>query len=128
MTKAASTGSGTEVRRILIQSLGLDLAPDELGDDTRLLDGGLGLDSLAGLRIILAIEQHFGFAFDVSDLSRESLESVEAWSPWSIPDSDPEAAEAPHERAGEVPRLGPRRDTLVRHPGRRGYRDVETRR
>ena len=76
MTEPASMDSGAEVRRILIQSLGLDLASDELSDDTRLLDGGLGLDSLAGLRIILAIEQHFGFVFDVSDLSRESLESV----------------------------------------------------
>jgi len=76
MTEAETADPGTEVKRILIQTLRLDLSPDELSSDTRLLDGGLGLDSLAGLRIVMAIEQHFGFTFDVSDLTRESLRSV----------------------------------------------------
>jgi len=78
MTEAEALAPGTEVKRILIQTLGLNLSPDELSGDTRLLDGGLGLDSLAGLRIVIAIEQHFVFRFDVSDLNRKSFLSVDS--------------------------------------------------
>jgi acyl carrier protein len=76
MTEAETSDPETEVKRILIQTLRLNLSPEDLSGDTRLLDGDLGLDSLAGLRIVMAIEQHFGFMFDVSDLTRESFQSV----------------------------------------------------
>ena len=76
MTDARTPDPGTEVKRILIQTLRLNLSPDELSGDTLLLDGDLGLDSLAGLRIVMAIEQRFGFKFEVSDVTRESFQSV----------------------------------------------------
>lgn len=66
----------TVVKSIVICTLRLSQSPEDLTTDLRLLDGGLGLDSLSGLKIITSIEQHFGFMFEVHEITRESLQTV----------------------------------------------------
>ena len=44
--------------------------------NTSLLSSGLGLDSVAVLQFVVAIEDHFGISFDVDDLSVDLFESM----------------------------------------------------
>jgi acyl carrier protein len=48
------------VRRILIDALGVRREPDEIDPDTPLFGTGLGLDSVDGVELLVAIETSFG--------------------------------------------------------------------
>jgi acyl carrier protein len=55
----------------------LDLPPDvPLLPGTRLLGRGLGLDSLAALRLVAALEEEFGVTIDDDQLTPATFESV----------------------------------------------------
>lgn len=47
-----------------------------LPDDTPLLFGGLNLDSLAGARLLAAVNERFGVDVPAEDLALDSLESI----------------------------------------------------
>ena len=47
-----------------------------LPDDTPLLHGGLNLDSLAGARLLAAVNERFGVDVPAEDLALDSLESI----------------------------------------------------
>jgi acyl carrier protein len=47
-----------------------------LADDQPLFGGGLGLDSLSGVRLLAMIQAEFGVDIATEDLALESLESV----------------------------------------------------
>ncbi len=47
-----------------------------LPDDTPLLTGGLNLDSLAGARLLAAVNERFGVDVPAEDLALDSLESI----------------------------------------------------
>ena len=47
-----------------------------IGDDTPLTDGGLGLDSLAVIELVGAIEERLGVAIDENDITREHFETA----------------------------------------------------
>jgi acyl carrier protein len=63
-----------EVKQVIINSVGGDVAPNPLADDYELV-GNL-LDSLAVTNLILALEEHFGFIFNDDELSAEAFETV----------------------------------------------------
>jgi acyl carrier protein len=48
------------LKRVLIQMLELDLAPEQIGDDEPLFEAGLGVDSVEALALVTAVEQRFG--------------------------------------------------------------------
>lgn len=48
-----------EVRRILIEVLGVRREPDQIDPDTPLFGTGLGLDSVDGVELLVAIESSF---------------------------------------------------------------------
>lgn len=50
------------VKELLIESLNLDLAPDEIAEDSALFGFGLGLDSIDALTLIVGIEDRFELA------------------------------------------------------------------
>ncbi len=64
----------SEVKQVIINSVGGDVAPNPLSDDYQLV-GNL-LDSLAVTNLILALEEHFGFIFNEDELSAEAFETV----------------------------------------------------
>lgn len=48
------------VRRVLIDAARLPREPDEIDPDTALFGTGLGLDSIDGLELVVAVEHAFG--------------------------------------------------------------------
>lgn len=65
-----------QVRKIVSQSVGGEYRDKAIPDDMRLI-GNL-LDSMAVNNLIVALEEHFGFAFEDEDLSAEAFETVTA--------------------------------------------------
>ena len=72
------TGAPADRRAWLIETL-TGLAPDfaaEVGDETALAEGGLGLDSLALVELVSAIEKHLGLAIPEHEITDDHFGSV----------------------------------------------------
>ena len=65
-----------EIKEVIISSVGSKLTPNDLSGDFQL--AGNFLDSMAVTNLILALEEHFGFAFDDEELTAEAFETVES--------------------------------------------------
>ena len=73
---------GEELRRrikaMMVEELMLDQQPDEIGDHTPIFGaGGLGLDSVDALQLVVAIEKHFGLKVADTEAAKSILQSVE---------------------------------------------------
>lgn len=66
----------TELKRLIVEELGLNLAPTEIDPDTSLFEGGLGIDSIAIVELISVAEEHFGLKFADEDLVVSSFSSI----------------------------------------------------
>lgn len=66
------------VKVVLIEGLNLeDLSPADIGDDDLLFgDGGLGLDSVDALELVMEVERQFGVQIQDEEGSRKVLRSV----------------------------------------------------
>ncbi len=63
----------------IIEQLNLvDLTPDQIGDDEPLFGGGLGLDSIDALEVIVMLERKFGVKVNNQDEGKIVLRSVRA--------------------------------------------------
>jgi len=65
-----------EVKTTIVEALNLNLTPSEIGDDVLLFEGGIGLDSIDGLELLVAIERRFDIEIDDSDLGGDVIKSV----------------------------------------------------
>jgi acyl carrier protein len=74
----AREGVLDEVRRLLIASVDLPCAPDEIDPDTALFGTGLGLDSLDAVEIVIGLETDLGVKLDGDGARRRALRSVNA--------------------------------------------------
>ena len=45
-----------EVKNTIIHSLNLNILPADIGNDVPLFEGGIGLDSIDGLELLVAVE------------------------------------------------------------------------
>ena len=81
----------TRVKRLLIDSLQLNLAEDEIAEDSPLFGFGLGLDSIDALTLLVAVEDHFGIP--VSDENMLDFHSVNAIADFVIVRFDRTAAQ-----------------------------------
>jgi acyl carrier protein len=61
---------------VITNGSGVVTPRDEIGEDTVLLGGGIGLDSIEMLHVISAVEEAFGLTIDESDLDIRHLETV----------------------------------------------------
>lgn len=66
------------VKQAIVHALDLDIAPEEIGDDDPLFGGGQGLNSMATIEIIVALEKAFGIEVPDEDLRVELFDSVRA--------------------------------------------------
>ncbi|MBI3192525.1 MAG: acyl carrier protein [Pedosphaera parvula] len=65
------------VRSLLVESLMLQVAPEEIADDTSLFGpDGLGLDSVDALQLVVALDKHFGLKITDPAMAREVLFSI----------------------------------------------------
>lgn len=67
------------VRTLLSTRLKLAKAVDEISDDTPLFDpGGLGLDSIDALELVLGLEKEFGVVVDDRETAVRVLASIQS--------------------------------------------------
>jgi acyl carrier protein len=66
-----------EVKQIVIETLRLNISPEELDTRTPFLELGLQLDSLTGLKIVLSLEEQFDIRIKAGDLTRKVFSSID---------------------------------------------------
>jgi len=66
----------TQIKQGIVRSLRLPISWDEIGDDMPLFDGGLGLDSIDVLELVLEIERQFGVSIPDEQTGMKVLRSV----------------------------------------------------
>ena len=65
------------IKRILVECLDLDLAPEELPDYLSLADRKTGgIDSVEAVAVVIGVEQEFGIRFTEDELDLELLISL----------------------------------------------------
>jgi acyl carrier protein len=72
------------IKKILIGILNLSISPEEIDAEDKLVDGGLFLESLARINLILELEKFYAIKFDESDLNLENLNSITALAQYLI--------------------------------------------
>ena len=66
------------IKSLLIENLMLQVSPAEIADDMPLFGpGGLGLDSVDGLQLVLALDKQFGLKITNPEMAKEILQSVD---------------------------------------------------
>lgn len=71
----------TKIKQVLIESLGLEgMTPEMIEDQAPLFgdpeEGGLGLDSIDALEMMVVFEKEFGISIDIETLDLEALSSI----------------------------------------------------
>lgn len=65
------------IKRMLVENLMLKINPEEIGDDQPLFGpGGLGLDSVDALQLVVALEKNFGLKIQDPEVARKILKDV----------------------------------------------------
>ncbi|HEX8619920.1 MAG TPA: phosphopantetheine-binding protein [Thermoanaerobaculia bacterium] len=66
-----------KLKELLIERLKFeDMTPDDIGDDDPLFAGGLGLDSIDALEIVVMLESEFGIKVKNETAARDYFKSV----------------------------------------------------
>ncbi len=64
----------SQLKELIVERLFLDMAPEDIDDDTELTE--YGVDSFLLLELIVALEEVFNVKFDQSDITADVLKSV----------------------------------------------------
>jgi acyl carrier protein len=67
-----------ELKRLLVETLALDVAPADIRDDEPLFEAGLGVDSVEALALLTAIERRFGVAIPDDDIGLGLFQDIDA--------------------------------------------------
>ena len=68
-----------ELKVKIIETLGLiDVGPEDIGDDVRLVGGDLGIDSIDVLELVMMIEKDYGVKIETKELGIKVFASVRA--------------------------------------------------
>ena len=67
MTARQAATSEQEVAQLIVATLNLDIAPQDIAADAPLFGEGLGLDSIDALELALAISRTYGFELRSDD-------------------------------------------------------------
>ena len=66
-----------KLKQLMIERLKFeDMTPEDIGDDEPLFNGGLGLDSIDALEIVVMLESEFGIKVKNEASARESFRSI----------------------------------------------------
>lgn len=67
-----------KIKEVMVDELMLDQDASEIGDTIPIFGaGGLGLDSVDALQLVVGLEKHFGLKIGNSDAAKGILENVE---------------------------------------------------
>ena len=66
-----------QIKRMLVENLMLQISAEEIGDDEPLFGpGGLGLDSVDALQIVVALEKNYRLKLSDVEVARKMLQTV----------------------------------------------------
>ena len=65
------------VKQVIIRTLSLEVDAEEIDDEDALFGGGLGLNSMATIEIIVGLEEEFGIEVPDEELRVELFDSVQ---------------------------------------------------
>ena len=65
------------IKGIIVETLDLEVDPEEIGSEDLLFGGGIGLNSMATIEIIVGIEKAFEIQVPDEDLRVELFDSVQ---------------------------------------------------
>jgi acyl carrier protein len=69
--------STTELKSKIIESLKLqDITPEQIDDNSPLFGGGLGLDSIDALELVVMLEKNYGIVIKDIETGRPAFQSV----------------------------------------------------
>ncbi len=67
-----------KIKEVMVEELMLEQTPAEISDTIPIFGaGGLGLDSVDALQLVVGLDKHFGLKIGNSDAAKGILESVE---------------------------------------------------
>lgn len=66
-----------KIKEILIEKSEVDMKPQDIGDTDYLLSGGLNMDSIIMIEVLVAIEEEFNVVFEDYELTEENMVSVQ---------------------------------------------------
>ncbi len=68
----------SQLKRMIVENLMLQVPPDEI-DETKPLfgPGGLGLDSVDALQLVVALDKTYGYKITDPEVARKVLQSVD---------------------------------------------------
>jgi acyl carrier protein len=72
------------VKNLIVTRLKLEVDPASIDSKAPIFGGGLGLDSIDALELVLGIEQEFGVRIDDEEIGSAALASVEALSAFLV--------------------------------------------
>jgi acyl carrier protein len=97
-----------DIKRMMVDTLMLQVTPEELGDEILLFGpGGLGLDSVDALQLVVALDKKYGLKISDPDAARQILQtpaSIAAAVATHHQASAAEAATVDHPAPGPMPR------------------------
>ena len=65
------------IKQVIIRTLSLEVDAEEIDDEDALFGGGLGLNSMATIEIIVGLEEEFGIEVPDEELRVELFDSVQ---------------------------------------------------
>ena len=68
----------SQLKEMIAKELDMYLGTDEIDEKASLFEGGIALDSMAIMDLILLVEERFGFVFDEAELDIEHFQTVSA--------------------------------------------------
>lgn len=64
------------IKEKIVKTLELDIEPSDIPDDEMLFGGGLGVDSISMLEILVAMEEEFEIEIEEEDFRVEEFSSI----------------------------------------------------
>jgi acyl carrier protein len=72
-----STELKANIKQMLVENLMLKIGAPEIGDDQPLFGpGGLGLDSVDALQLVVALEKNYGLKLSDVEVARKAMQTV----------------------------------------------------
>ncbi len=65
------------IRSVLIDKIQSEIRPEDLKRDTPLIEFGVGVDSIATLELLVALESEFQITIDEDEVNQELLENID---------------------------------------------------
>ena len=67
-----------QLKRMLVENLMLQVTPEQIGDDQPLFGpGGLGLDSVDALQLVVALDKNYGLKLSDAEVARKTMQTVQ---------------------------------------------------